>query len=1080
MANILSKIHINLKTLTLLAVVALAGSYPAGSEYADSSWTILGMPDGVGVHYAYGDAKTYPSPLQLEEARTIFESYGNGDAKTYPSPLQQQRDGVLLDAIMCNMPNELYIKESSVPVCITASTYERLLVYGLDLVPYDVYAAADTMMDIFTIGTIVPLTGGAAGYGQSILTASELAVSDFNALLEERGETWRLEMESLDSMTSNDGQMDSLIALNEQGIKIINGPSIDIFDQDSLDYANDNGMLLISCCSVAVSYSIAGDAMFRMGADQSKHGHALAELMHDEKITAMVTAGRDAPWITDLLDSATKRFLELGGGGMVAESHILYDVSGEFDDSTMQALADTVTNLESHRDQRIGVLFVGFEESYDFLEMASAYEALGNVRWFGADINTIIHDNQDGLDFAETVGLMSVQPTVAENDINARVLEHISVAIGRTPEVYATLAYDAVQLIGHAIADIQGDSVSDVAEAIPRVAQGYAGASGDPISFNDAGDRDSMTYAAWIVKDGAWIVKEILTPDDASAATPESEPGSDTWIEQESDALNDPASSTGSGIMPQSRESKMGELMASSDLGFAVGGAKDIDNFRANIDAGFLPLHTDITHEGLFYDYYFDTGAASECEELFCPSYLTAVSADPFSGDDQYYLSVGLNSGLKEADFERKNLNLVIVMDVSGSMKSPFDQYHYDLQGSPTPRGDAGDDSNRSKMETANESVVGLLDHLTDDDRLGVVLFESTAHVAKPLESMGDTDRERLARNILGIYADGGTNLESGITLGASLFDDVLESDHAGYENRIIFLTDAMPNTGSTGQNQLFNLIEWSAEKQIYTTVIGIGVDFNTELIERITDVRGANYYSVHSPSEFLERMSDEFELMVTPLVFDLSLRLDADGYDVLDVYGVPESDSFTGNLIHVNTLFPSRIQDGETRGGIILVKLARESDAGMLELRASYLDRDGQIRSSSTTVVNIDDEAHYQTSGIQKGILLSRYADLMKTWAYDERSSHAGTVHSSEYLYSDGLHVPGRVNVSLGQWERQSVPLTVSSDYAAAIAEFSVYFSQEAESIGDPALLQEAAVMSALLFETLQNSTDTWSPRPP
>ncbi len=1039
--------RINPKIIALLAAAALlVGLYPTSFAYAgDSSGT---------------------------------------DGK-YPSPLQQQRDGVPIDAILCNMPNELYIKNTDTPVCLTPSTYERLLEYGLDLAPHD-EPAADPVLDTITIGAITPLTGGAAGYGQTILAGSELAVSDFNELLEEMGETWRLEMDSHDSMTSGDDQLNSLMLLNEKGIKIVNGPSIDIFNQEALDYANDNGMLLFSCCSVVLAHSIADDALLRIGADQANHGRALAAVMHDEGVAAMVTVGRDAPWITDILDSADARFLELGG--QAAGSHVLYDVSGEFDDATVQMLADSVAeHLESYDPSEVGVLFVGFEESYDFLERASSHDILNAVKWFGADINTIIHDNQDGLDFAEDVEFMSVQPTVPESEIGTMVSGHVSAAIGRTPSVYALLAYDVVQLIGHAILEVQGDSAADVAGAIPRVAQGYTGASGS-ISFNEAGDRDNMTYAVWAVEDGVWMVEGILTP---GAAMPESaEPGPDTWTDQDSGPVNDSAPSAPSpghgtpylGQSPSAPLDSLSESVRASSapsLGFAVGGAKDIDNFRANIDAGFLPLHTDVTHEGLFYDYYFDTGAAQECQDLFCPSYLTAVSADPFSGQNQYYLSVGLNSGLKEADFERKNLNLVIVMDVSGSMSSPFNQYHYDSQGNPTPRGNAGDDFSRSKMDVANESVVGLLDHLTDDDRLGVVLFDSTAHVAKPLESMGDTDRERLARNILDIYADGGTNMESGITLGTSLFDDVLESDQTGYESRIIFLTDAMPNTGSTGRDQLFNLIEWNAEKKIYTTVIGIGVDFNTELIEYVTDVRGANYYSVHSPSEFLERMSDEFEFMVTPLVFDLSLRLDADGYEVLDVYGVPESDSFTGDLIHVNTLFPSRVQDGETRGGIILVKLAKESDAGRLELRASYLDRDGQA-DSSTAVVNVDDEAHYQNSGIQKGILLSRYADLMKTWAYDERSRHAGTVYDSDYLYSDGLYVPGRVSVSLGQWERQSIPLTVSSDYAAAIAEFSAYFSQEADLIGDMTLLQEADVMSALLSEYGHGTTgDTWNPQP-
>ena len=114
--------------------------------------------------------------------------------------------------------------------------------------------------------------------------------------------------------------------------------------------------------------------------------------------------------------------------------------------------------------------------------------------------------------------------------------------------------------------------------------------------------------------------------------------------------------------------------MESSRLGYAVGGAKDINNFRENIAQGYLPLPSDITYEGLFYGYYFDTGTPEECAKLFCPEYSTAVSKDPLSKSDDYYLAVGLNSGIKESDFQRKKLNLVIVMDISGSMGSPFDQ----------------------------------------------------------------------------------------------------------------------------------------------------------------------------------------------------------------------------------------------------------------------------------------------------------------------------------------------------------------------------------------------------------------------
>ena len=77
---------------------------------------------------------------------------------------------------------------------------------------------------------------------------------------------------------------------------------------------------------------------------------------------------------------------------------------------------------------------------------------------------------------------------------------------------------------------------------------------------------------------------------------------------------------------------------ASSNLGFSVGGANDISNFRQNVANGFLPSPADISHEGIFYDYFFDTGQTEDCDQLFCPSYTTAVSPDPFSGQNEYFL----------------------------------------------------------------------------------------------------------------------------------------------------------------------------------------------------------------------------------------------------------------------------------------------------------------------------------------------------------------------------------------------------------------------------------------------------------
>lgn len=57
-------------------------------------------------------------------------------------------------------------------------------------------------------------------------------------------------------------------------------------------------------------------------------------------------------------------------------------------------------------------------------------------------------------------------------------------------------------------------------------------------------------------------------------------------------------------------------------------------------------MPTDVTYEGLFDDYSFETGANYSGDALFCPTYSTDVSDDPLTGKPEYFLSVGLASGL--------------------------------------------------------------------------------------------------------------------------------------------------------------------------------------------------------------------------------------------------------------------------------------------------------------------------------------------------------------------------------------------------------------------------------------------------
>ncbi|MGN1311226.1 MAG: VWA domain-containing protein [Clostridia bacterium] len=506
------------------------------------------------------------------------------------------------------------------------------------------------------------------------------------------------------------------------------------------------------------------------------------------------------------------------------------------------------------------------------------------------------------------------------------------------------------------------------------------------------------------------------------------------------------------------------ESFSASDtsIGFSVGGAKDANNFRENINNGYFPISTDITYNGIFYDYVFDTGKKNESEELFSPSYSSAISNDPISNEKEYYITVGLNSNIKESDFSRKKLNLVVVLDISGSMSSNLDSYYYDSALEVFSK-----DRNKSKMEIANESVNILIDQLNDDDRFGMVLFDNDAYLGKPLSLVGETDVKAIQNHILEIQAAGGTNFESGYTKATELFKEYSNIDSDEYENRIIVITDAMPNYGTTSKNGLLSYVEENADEGIYTTFIGVGVDFNTELIESITDVKGANYYSVHSSADFKARMGEQFEYMVTPLVFDLKLSLKSEDFEIASVYGSDTVNKENGNIMNVNTLFPSKTTDtGEVKGGVVLLKLNKktEDNSGSLKLKVSYKDRNGKEYSNSQTVELEDREEYYENTGIRKAILLTRYVNVLKNWILYERSEEEQFIISPYYGIEDCNYTTEEIYRILGENERTSVKLSVSEEYRNTFNTIKEYIEQENKYIKDSDLKQEIELLEKLI----------------
>jgi len=511
-------------------------------------------------------------------------------------------------------------------------------------------------------------------------------------------------------------------------------------------------------------------------------------------------------------------------------------------------------------------------------------------------------------------------------------------------------------------------------------------------------------------------------------------------------------------------------------IGLAVGGAKDSHNFNDNIRNGYLPKIDAITYEGTYYQHYFDTGLQGECHALFCPSYSQAITRDIYTDETYHYLSVGLNSGIDQADFKRPKLNLVVVLDISGSMGARFNRYYYD-HGKKTKNSDT-----KSKMQIANEAIVSMMKHLKPEDRFGVVLFDHEAYPVKPLRKVAATDMEAIKGHILALREKGGTNWSAGYKMGLHYFDNIPKE---GYENRIIFITDAMPNSGELNKDRLFGMAKHAAKKGIHTTYIGVGVDFNPNLVEAVSKTRGSNYYAIHSSKEFRKRMDAEFDYMVTPLVYDLTLKLASAGYKIDAVYGSPQAKLSTGEIMRVHTLFPSASDGTRNKGGVILLRLKKTGQPKDITLSVSYQDiRGKRFHNTQKVILSKTQAPHYDNNGIRKAILLAEYVTLMKNWIIDMR---AGCNDTLDYAHLPPEKIMQRcmqypplhpLYPKLKTWERRSCKLKVSKGYAKIFSLFRRHFDAERRVLGDKSLNQEFKILKTLLKgrgSSSQERLDDW-----
>jgi len=266
-------------------------------------------------------------------------------------------------------------------------------------------------------------------------------------------------------------------------------------------------------------------------------------------------------------------------------------------------------------------------------------------------------------------------------------------------------------------------------------------------------------------------------------------------------------------------------------------------NVRRFLDQGRMPPKGAIRIEEMinYFDYSYPLPERQTAP--FAPS--VTIVPTPWNPETKL-LHIGIQ-GYDEVSVSRPDLNLVFLVDNSGSMNSP------------------------DKLPLLQKGLRLLVGQLQDGDSVAMVTYGGGVTV--PLEPTDGSERRRILSAIdqlsAGGYTPGAAAIEKAYELASLEFDpDAV--------NRVILATDGDFNVGITDPDQLEGFIERQRETGIYLTVLGFGTgNLNDALMQRLAQSGNGIAGYVDSLKEARKLLVDEMAANLFPIANDVKIQIE-------------------------------------------------------------------------------------------------------------------------------------------------------------------------------------------------------------
>ena len=351
--------------------------------------------------------------------------------------------------------------------------------------------------DVWNIGSIGPITGDAAVYGNAVKDGAQIAVDEINAAGGING--YQISFNFEDDKADPELSSNAYNALKDKGMQILMGTVTSGACEAVVGLSGSDNMFQLTPSASAESV-IEGDNVFQVCFTDPNQGSASAKYISDNKLATKVGVIYDS---SDVYSSGIfDKFVE------AAESCNFEIVSKQ--SFTKDTKTDFSVQVQACKDAGAELVFLPIYYSEASLILTEANSIGYETIFFGCDgLDGVLTVENFDTKLAEGVMLLTPFSADATDDMTKNFVTKYKEKTGDIPNQFAADAYDAIYIIKAAIekANITPDaSVSDICDALKKAITEIEvdGLTGADMTWVATGEVNKAPMAV-IIENGTYV-----------------------------------------------------------------------------------------------------------------------------------------------------------------------------------------------------------------------------------------------------------------------------------------------------------------------------------------------------------------------------------------------------------------------------------------------------------------------------------------------------------------------------------------------------------------------------------------------